>query len=206
MCSLRAKIPVAKFSFFNDQFSFNLTLIDTKFAMQKKSIIINNTTFAKHKEYLDGKIQVADCARLVDWLQVSEASLHASPEANVIAYQLRGDVNTMGQQTMHLALDAHVTAICQRCMGAMPMHVQLSFNYLISYLNEEVIQENDEDNLDDVDVIEANQAMDLLALIEDELILAIPMAPLHEFNCTELNMQSGEKPNPFAVLKGLLKE
>jgi len=47
--------------------------------------------------------------------------------------------------------------------------------------------------------------MDLLTLIEDEIIIATPIAPLHEGNCAHGTMQSGEKPNPFAVLKGLIK-
>jgi uncharacterized protein len=47
--------------------------------------------------------------------------------------------------------------------------------------------------------------MDVVQLIEDEIIMALPIAPTHEQNCGPQVMQSGEKPNPFAVLKGLIK-
>jgi uncharacterized protein len=47
--------------------------------------------------------------------------------------------------------------------------------------------------------------MDLQKLIEDEIIMATPIAPTHEGHCAQGTMQSGEKPNPFAVLKGLIK-
>ena len=47
--------------------------------------------------------------------------------------------------------------------------------------------------------------MDIAALIEDEIIMALPIAPMHEVICGEVVTQSGEKPNPFAVLKGIIK-
>jgi uncharacterized protein len=47
--------------------------------------------------------------------------------------------------------------------------------------------------------------MDVIALIEDELIMAMPIAPTHNHDCVKLVTQSGEKPNPFAVLKDLVK-
>ena len=47
--------------------------------------------------------------------------------------------------------------------------------------------------------------MNVLQLIEDELLLAMPIAPTHAEACNKASMQSGEKPNPFAVLKGKIK-
>ena len=58
------------------------------------------------------------------------------------------------------------------------------------------------DENDEIDWLEPSQEMNLSELIEDELLIAIPIAPVHEANCAKSNMQSGEKPNPFAVLKG----
>ena len=39
-------------------------------------------------------------------------------------------------------------------------------------------------------------------MIEDELLMAAPIAPVHPTECAQLCMQSGEKANPFTVLKG----
>jgi len=58
---------------------------------------------------------------------------------------------------------------------------------------------------DEIDWLEASQEMDLTALIEDELLIAMPIAPMHETDCLKTSLQSGEKPNPFAVLKGKFK-
>ena len=64
--------------------------------------------------------------------------------------------------------------------------------------------EEDAEN-DEIDWIEEEKEMNLLELIEDELLLAMPIAPHHDNNCAKLSMQSGEKPNPFAILKGKYK-
>ncbi len=47
--------------------------------------------------------------------------------------------------------------------------------------------------------------MDIIALIEDEMLMAMPIAATHDQHCTDVLSESGDKPNPFAVLKGLIK-
>ncbi len=47
--------------------------------------------------------------------------------------------------------------------------------------------------------------MNVMELIEDELLMAMPIAPTHTESCIAEKIQSGDKPNPFAVLKGLIK-
>jgi uncharacterized protein len=76
----------------------------------------------------------------------------------------------------------------------------LKFDYLIS----EFSVEEDADT-DEIDWLEVQKEMSLLELIEDELLLAMPIAPLHENHCAKASMQSGEKPNPFAILKDKYK-
>lgn len=82
----------------------------------------------------------------------------------------------------------------------MPLKMKLDFNYLITD-----IDDTDVEDSDDIDLQEPSQTMDLIALIEDEIIMAMPIAPIHEEDCGAIATQSGEKPNPFAVLKGLIK-
>jgi uncharacterized protein len=87
----------------------------------------------------------------------------------------------------------------------MPLNLNLNFYYLIGEVSDTDVEAVDVDNSDEYDLQQANKTMDLIALIEDEIIMAMPIAPMHEEGCTEAAMQSGEKPNPFAVLKGLIK-
>jgi uncharacterized protein len=63
----------------------------------------------------------------------------------------------------------------------------------------------DELENDEVDVIEvgAGDRLDVLALIEDEIILALPLAPRHE-SCGLPRTDCGAgRESPFAVLAGL---
>ena len=87
----------------------------------------------------------------------------------------------------------------------MTLDLPLEFDYQLSEIGDEEVDESEE-----FDSLNINQSMDLAALIEDEIITALPIAPMHEISaenseCTLKVASSGEKPNPFAVLKELLK-
>ncbi|MBR4877130.1 MAG: DUF177 domain-containing protein, partial [Rhodocyclaceae bacterium] len=58
---------------------------------------------------------------------------------------------------------------------------------------------------DDHDVIEVDGALDVQALVEDEILLALPLVVRHE-QCTPPQMRETAEPaSPFAVLAGLRK-
>jgi uncharacterized protein len=111
--------------------------------------------------------------------------------------------------TLHTSL--RVT--CQRCLGGMDLRIEAS-PWLILLRPEE-----GQDRLDDeTDILVTDKPLSLSALVEDELLLALPMVPAHEFSeCPgkvyvkkELDSgrheaADGEKKNPFAVLDKLKK-
>ncbi|MGB4811098.1 MAG: YceD family protein [Methylophilaceae bacterium] len=174
----------------------------------RQTIIIDNLAFAKKHETLTGHLLPADCPRLQD------PQLDATAKSNMadsIKFKLTGQSNAAKQYYLLCHIEANLTTICQRCLNEMPLKLVLDFKYLISdakvdhALSELALDAQDFDAQDDVDFQPANQAMDVVTLIEDELIMALPIAPTHEDNCSSLVTQSGEKPNPFAVLKGLIK-
>ena len=177
--------------------------------MRTQSLSIDNIAFAKRKEHLAGSLSLADCPRLADLLGTQTSGSSASPvdkdSVNVINFTMNGETNAAGQHFLHLTINATLNTCCQRCLEQMPLNLNLSFDYLISEID---ASDSDvayvEDN-DDYDIQEPSQAMDFLRLIEDEVIMATPIAPTHVGHCAQLAMQSGEKPNPFAVLKGLIK-
>ena len=109
--------------------------------------------------------------------------------------------------------DVDVMLQCQRCGQPFPYHLSYTFNY------------SPVSNLDQADVlpeiyepIELNDfgEIDLLAVIEDELLLSLPLVPMHEpEHCEvsedeqvfgELPEELAKKPNPFAVLASLKKQ
>ncbi len=108
--------------------------------------------------------------------------------------------------------DVDVTLECQRCGGHFPYHVHATycFSPVVSDERAEALPEEYEP----VDVNEFGE-IDLLAMIEDEIILNLPVVPVHDFeHCEvsdadmvfgELPEELSEKPNPFAVLASLKK-
>ncbi len=93
---------------------------------------------------------------------------------------------------------AEVTCLCQRCHEP--------FRYLLQGTWELVFAASDEEarilGEEGVDSCHETGPLDVAAMIEDELMLALPMAPRHEPACASL-MQADTAPHPFAALKGL---
>ncbi len=174
--------------------------------MSNHPIFIDNVAFAKKNEHLAGKLTLADCPRLSELLKDTTKNVQ-STNSNVdsISYTLQGKTDAVGQHYLHLTLAAKLTTTCQRCLSEMPLKLTLSFNYLIGEISDIDVEASDIDGSDDIDLQQASQNMDIIALIEDEIIMAMPIAPIHEIDCGAIISQSGEKPNPFAVLKGLIK-
>lgn len=161
-----------------------------------KSLIINNLEFAQKQQKLVDSFDVSGLTRLAEVLALHDKN--AKPA--MVNFELIGVYKQFSQPGLHLHIKTELPVICQRCLDNMRLHLDLELDYLISDSTIDELDENDE-----IDWLEANGEMNLQELIEDELLLAMPMAPVHEKNCTKLSMQSGEKPNPFAVLKGKIK-
>jgi uncharacterized protein len=161
-----------------------------------KTCIINNLEFAQTQQKLVENFAAFDCKRLAEMLVNQGKNI----EPATIYFELTGDCKRFRQPSLHLHIRAKLPVICQRCLDEMLVNLDLNFDYLISEKIVDALDENDE-----MDWLEANNEMDLQELIEDELLLALPIAPTHAENCSKLSMQSGEKPNPFAVLKDKFK-
>jgi uncharacterized protein len=161
-----------------------------------KTFIINNLEFAQTQQKLVENFSVFDCKRLAEML----VNQDKNAEPATIDFELTGDCKRFRQPSLHLNIRTKLPVICQRCLEEMQVDLDLDFDYLIS--NTAI---NELDEADEIDWLEANNEMSLQELIEDELILALPISPMHEKNCSKLSMQSGDKPNPFAILKDKFK-
>ncbi len=128
-----------------------------------------------------------------------------------IAWQARGErlplVGAGRRPSLQLAADTEVTLECQRCLQ--PMRWPLQARRRIFFVEgEDAAAALDAESEDDV--LALVPALDLQALIEDELLLALPIVPRHEV-CPEplpraFVEDEGEgapEDNPFAVLAAL---
>ena len=111
------------------------------------------------------------------------------------------------QNCLHLQARAVVRLQCQRCLQALEMDLVVDRHFLFVASEDEAAR-LDEHSEEDVLVLQAR--LDLRELIEDELILAVPLVPRHEGDCPDpLPMSAGDlpeeapQPNPFAALAAL---
>lgn len=107
-----------------------------------------------------------------------------------------------GEREMHGTVTATVELECQRCLQSVQLKLEAQPLFLFvrpGQMGEGVT--------DEADIIEVGKPLVLNEFVEDELLLAMPMVPLHpETECQPAAGAPGEgKPNPFAALSQLKK-
>ena len=111
---------------------------------------------------------------------------------------------------LHLDADAILPLVCQRCLQPvdLPVAVERSFRFVA---DEATAAAQDDDA--EEDLLALSRSFDLLELVEDELLMDLPVAPRHEACPEPVKMSAADpgfeaagadKENPFAVL-GRLK-
>lgn len=134
-----------------------------------------------------------------------------TPPADVplpaVRWSARGELRRRSGEAPQIWLRLQVSAqawlTCQRCLHpfAAPLGIERAFHFVPTEGEAEAL---DADSEDDVLALEAS--FDLIALIEDELLLAWPLVPLHERCSQPAHAGSGEPApaaSPFAALATL---
>jgi uncharacterized protein len=110
---------------------------------------------------------------------------------------------------LHLTAGAKVPLVCQRCLA--PVDVDLNVDRWFRFAADEAAAAA-EDEESEEDVLVSSRDFDLQVLIEDELLMEIPVTPRHEvcpepvkLSAADPDFESAEaaRPNPFAVLGAL---
>ena len=113
---------------------------------------------------------------------------------------------------LHLTADTLIPLTCQRCMSVVQNALQIDQWYRF-VASEDIAMA--EDDSSDEDLLVLSPQFDLGELLEDELLMALPLVPMHD-TCPELPVFStgaldvptavADKPNPFAALAQLKKK
>ncbi|GAA5137068.1 hypothetical protein GCM10025767_17270 [Thalassotalea piscium] len=118
------------------------------------------------------------------------------------------DVDELGLVVISGKGSATVSLACQRCTEAFEHKLELDFKF--SPVKDAEAAENLPSYYDAIELDE-NGEVNLRELVEDELLLAIPLIPRHELEQCQSPADSVwgklpeelDKPNPFDVLKKL---
>jgi uncharacterized protein len=132
--------------------------------------VFDNVQFAQRKQVLKGALPVAAMARL-------QTALVADAEQGLAQFSLRGGRGELGQLRLILAVEASLQLQCQRCMEALPFGVDLVTRLDIA--EDSKVLDHDDLADDQADWIEADREFDAAVAVEDELLLALPVAPRH---------------------------
>jgi uncharacterized protein len=161
--------------------------------------VIEPAKFARGRGRVSGALTLNMLPRVADL--VSEAS--ATGGGGTVGYHVSGYVDERGYPALHIELDGDLTLRCQRCLGSLPHRVQSERNVVLVPGADEFAQRDDESESEDV--IPEVPRLDLGALLEEELLLALPLAPRHEEGACRAaaEAQSPDVPSPFAALARL---
>ncbi len=121
-------------------------------------------------------------------------------EAATLRYRVRGGVNAAGRPCLAVEASGPALLACQRCLGALEFPVALSVELELAATEQEIYGADD-----DVDRVLATQRMDVASLVEDEALLVLPMAPMHERCEPDAGLRDADRAAPFAALAGLRK-
>ena len=159
--------------------------------------------FAKEAGELHGRWPLQQFDRVTD------ASTRDTPVTEELAWRVRGERRTLRggepQTWLHLSALGEVPLQCQRCLRPVVIEVQVERSFLFVHGEDAAAQI---DNDIEEDVLPITRALDLRELIEDEVLLALPIVPRHEACPIPLVADPAEAPadgapNPFAVLAAL---
>jgi len=161
--------------------------------------VIDGFEFASAGATQQGTLPLRGFSRLRDLL--------ASDDGEV-AYGVRGLRDARGRPSLRLSVRGSVQVRCQRCLEAMRMEVDENELLVLAATQAEI--DADPTDAELPDRLLAGKAIALRELVEDQLILALPLAPRHERCSTGAELKKHEEKSqkqvlPFAGLKGMIR-
>lgn len=145
---------------------------------------------------LEGSLKIASLTRLSASLLKDEGEVSA---------RLDFDRGADRRANVHGSLDADLVMLCQRCMSEMIHHAHVEL--ALQLVPAEYAADSEEEAVEYSD-----DQLQVHELIEDEMILALPLVPMHENaqDCEQsevpqsyLRHDEVSERNPFAALKQL---
>jgi uncharacterized protein len=159
---------------------------------------INSLDFARNGRRISGEVKVAELPRMLDMLE--------DPQG-ILSYTVQGGVDKQGTHFLDATVVGQCRLRCQRCLNGMDYPVQLDTRLLLrdqasmDVLDSKVAGGEDEE----FDSILADPHLDVLDLLEQEILLSLPIAPKHEIGACQAadGGNRHEERHPFADLAKL---
>ena len=127
--------------------------------------VIDGLQFARAALERRGRVGMERLPRL--------AQLRCSTEG--LEYRLRGGRAGNGKPCLRLSVVGSLGLVCQRCLDPIQVPIVIDAELQLAENAREISEADDE-----IDRVMVSRHMDVAGLVEDEVILALPMAPRHE--------------------------
>lgn len=166
--------------------------------------------FALAGQAIEREDGLAQFARLSEEVMADEAL--SATVAWRCEGELRSDAAGKAVPWLHLEAKVVVPLKCQRCLGSVDELLEVDRWY--RFVADEATAELEDDDSEE-DVLALEPRPDIAQLVEDELLMAMPLVPMHETCPVAVPMQAGAvgesdgeevpRENPFAQLARLKK-
>ena len=155
-------------------------------------MVIDAFAFCRGGERQSGRFSLVELGRL-------RSECASSEDGDGVEWELTGTAHSSGYPMLQLSIRGTVHLLCQRCLAPFVFQIHSETNLILA------ADEAKADELDatleeeEIEVIAGSRTFDIVSLIEDEALLAIPLSPKHEV-CPK-DKSSAEKLDAFAKAK-----
>jgi len=176
---------------------------------QRPSNHLDMRAFARSAGQVGGVLPLADFARVAADCVDGGSDVQVTWSAQG---QLRGGDGMPDAPWLHLQVHGELPLVCQRCLD--PVRTPVAVDQWFRFVPDEETAERQDDDASE-DLLVESAEFDLFALVEDELVLAMPLIASHE-RCPappRLSAQDAgfeataeQRPQPFAALARLRQQ
>jgi uncharacterized protein len=163
------------------------------------AFVIDTFEFCRTNSSQEGSTPVAEMTRLAK---------ECTDTSGTITWKAVGTTGRLGYPQMTLSVAGDVNLVCQRCLQPLAYHIDSSTVLMLG--KDDAQADEIEASIDDesIDVIVGSRSMELMYLVEDEALLALPQSPRHDVcpDSSMLNKVKSDKVSPFDALKSLKPE
>jgi len=151
--------------------------------------VIDSLEFVREAGQLSGRIAISALGRVADSLAEDSGALECV---------VKGERDQDGNSILILDVSGTLLLRCQRCLESMPHALQIDRRLLL--VAPGAVWPDDELESDEFDAVEASKTLALMPLIEEEVLLALPIAPRHQVCEPPVVMDKDREPSAFAVM------
>ena len=158
-----------------------------------KPLIIDSAEFAREQQDLRGEVGLRDLPRVLDCVRNPDGVVH---------FRLVGGMDRLARPVLRLSVSGSVELLCQRCLKSLDWVID--GESLLTLFDSEAVIDAAAEQDEELEGILARRDQSVVDLIDDKILLALPLAPKHDVCASEqgAGLAAG-KPNPFAVLQQL---